>query len=371
MGVISASVALRRGEFELDARFESAAPSLALFGLSGAGKTTFLDLVAGLLRADRGTITVAGRTLVDTAAGINLPPRERRVGYVRQFPDLFPAMTVGENIAFGRRRPGPDSPAQDPGLEDTFAVSALLSQYPRELSAGETRRVQMARAVASAPKILLLDEPFANLDAAARREILPILSTLPRRFGVPTVLVTHEVDEVFAFADEVVLFERGAVVAQGEPAATLSRPGAWPVARISGVENFLRVRIGARDALEGGTIVDWEGELLHCPSISGDAGSEATLALFAEDVIIGRGPVADLSARNILRMRVEEVVDSGDTLLVSLSREGRSLRSRITRGARTALSIEPGVEVSAIFKSSALRPVADGADRADASDFPG
>jgi molybdate transport system ATP-binding protein len=339
--------------------FETSARRLALFGASGAGKTTILDAIAGLVRPDSGRIGVSGRVLLDTGSRIDLPSRDRAVGYVRQLPDLFPAMTVAGNVAFARERRGTGAtPGGDPAR--ALGIEHLLGRRPGELSAGETRRVQIARTLASRPALLLLDEPFSNLDAPARREILPLLAALPDAFEVPAILVTHDVGEVFAFAEEVIVLEAGRVVGRGEPLATLSRPGAWPVARVSGVENFLPASIVGADVREGGTLAYWDGALLHCPKLGGAAGDRVTLALFAEDVLIARGPVEGLSARNTLPMRVDSIVEEGDSILVTLADGARRLRSRITRGARSSLAIEPGADVTVVFKSSALRPIGSG-----------
>lgn len=358
--MISASIVLARAEFRLDAELESGASRLAVFGASGAGKTTLLDAIAGLVRPASGRIDVGGRVLFDSVRGIDLPPRDRGVGYVRQTPDLFPTMSVAGNVTFarGRRRsPGPAAATDE--VERALGVAPLARRRPADLSGGETRRVQIARALASRPNLLLLDEPFANLDAAARREILPLLAEIPGRFGVPAILVTHDAEEVFAFAEEVVILERGRIAARGEPHATLSRPGVWPVARLSGVENFLAGRLVSADAREGESVVSWEGVDIHCPVIAAPAGSTVTLALFAEDVLLARGEAGRLSARNVLAMRVESVADDGSTLLVTLADGPRRLRSRITRRARAALDVAPGAEVAAVFKSSSVRPIAE------------
>ena len=354
--MISVSLELTRGEFRLDVAFDTDARRVALFGASGAGKTTILDAIAGLAHPDAGRLAIDGRVLLDALAGIDLPPRDRGIGYVRQLPDLFPAMTVGQNLAFAReRRGGHATPGGDPTR--AFGIEHLLGRRPGELSAGETRRVQIARTLASRPALLLLDEPFSNLDGPARREILPVLATLPDAFAIPAVLVTHDVGEVFAFAEEVIVLEAGRVVGRGEPLATLSRPGSWPVARVAGVENFLSARIVGEDEREGGTLAFWGGALLHCPALAGSAGDRVTLALFAEDVLIARGPIEGLSARNAIPMRVDSIAEAGDSILVTLADGASRLRSRITRGARSGLAIEPGADVTAVFKSSALRPV--------------
>jgi len=171
------------------------------------------------------------------------------------------------------------------------------------------------------------------------------------------VLVTHDVEEVFAFADEVIVVEGGRVVARGQPLETLSRPGTWPVARISGVENFLAGTL-REPAPGGGTLVEWEGTALRAPAIRGEPGDPVTLALFAEDVLVASGPVGGLSARNALPMRVETIEEAGDAVLLTLVDGPRSLRSRITRDAISALAIVPGSEITAVFKSAALRALA-------------
>ncbi|HET9794169.1 MAG TPA: ATP-binding cassette domain-containing protein [Thermoanaerobaculia bacterium] len=352
MAVISVSARIRRGALDADFRIDSDAAALAIFGESGAGKTTLLDAVAGLVRPAEGRIRIGGSVLFDSTAGIDLPPRRRRVGYVRQAPDLFPAMTVAENIAFALSCAA--DRALRRGVPPVPGIERLENRRPHELSGGETRRVQIARALAAGPDILLLDEPFANLDAPARREILPLLGSLPRLAGVPAVLVTHDVEEVFAFAGEVAVVENGRVIARGEPIETLSRPGAWPVARISGVENFLPGTVRG-DAPGGGTQVVWEGAVLRTPKVAGRPGDVLTLALFAEDVLVARGPVDGISARNVLPMRVESIEEAGDAVLLTLADGPRRLRSRITRDAVAALAIVPGAEVTAVFKSAALR----------------
>lgn len=355
MGVISLAARIRRGAFAGDFRIESDAPALAIFGASGAGKTTLLDAVAGLVRPEEGRIRIGGSVLFDSSAGIDLPARRRRVGYVRQSPDLFPAMTVSENVAFAYSCGAGEGVSR--GLPAALGIEHLNDRLPHELSGGEARRVQIARTLAAGPEILLLDEPFANLDAPARREIMPLVADLPRLAGVPSVLVTHDVEEVFAFADEVIVVESGRVAAQGQPLETLSRPGTWAVARISGVENFLAGTV-REPAPGGGTLVAWEGTVLRAPTIAGKAGDSVTLALFAEDVLVARGPVDGLSARNALPMRVEAIEEAGDAVLLALADGPRRLRSRVTRDALSALAIVPGAEVTAVFKSAALRALA-------------
>jgi molybdate transport system ATP-binding protein len=352
MGVIFEDVAVSRGEFTLEASFASDARWLALFGRSGSGKTTLLDALAGLVAPSRGRIEAGGRLLFDARRDVSLPPRRRAVGYVRQTSDLFPKMTVEENVRFGEPRAGRPSAEE---LLAAFGLEKLRRRLPGQLSGGEARRVQIARAAASGPAILLLDEPLANLDEASRREIVAVFSAMKERFSVPAILVSHRFDEVLAFADEVVVLEEGRVRARGEPFATLSRPAAWPVAKIAGIENVLRCVVGRPEDGEGGTQVEWQGLSWHAPRLAGSPGDPVSLGLFAEDVILARGLSGRVSARNRFEARVERVSESGGEALVELAAGGGRLVARVTRGALTELEIIPGAEVTVLVKSAALR----------------
>lgn len=216
--MIRAEVRVTRGEFLLEAALETHCRAIAIFGRSGAGKTTLLDAIAGLRRPQRGRIEIGSCPVFDSTSGLDMPARHRRIGYVRQENDLFPKMTVARQIEFARRSRGAGDPAE---AIEAFGVRELLRRYPRQLSGGEARRVQMARAVASAPDLLLLDEPLANLDDRSREEILPFLQSLPRRFSAPAILISHRAQEVRLFAEEVWLLQEGRIAGHGTPTSLL------------------------------------------------------------------------------------------------------------------------------------------------------
>ncbi len=201
-------------DLDLDVGFRSDARTLALFGNSGAGKTSVLNAIAGLLVPQAARIAIDGELLLDTAAGICVPVARRRIGYVFQDGRLFPHLSVRRNLLYGARA---QPPRHAPGFDtivELLELGALLERHPRSLSGGERQRVAVGRALLADPRALLLDEPLTGLHAEARAQVLDYLRRLKRELRVFTVLVTHHADEVGALADEVVRLSAGRIVRQ-------------------------------------------------------------------------------------------------------------------------------------------------------------
>jgi molybdate transport system ATP-binding protein len=204
------------GEFSLQATFASEGRVTGLFGASGAGKTSLISIIAGLLQPDRGTIAVDGETLDDTAAKLHLPPHRRRIGYVFQDARLFPHLDVRGNLDYGRRMNRlADDPAQRERVTDLLDIGRLLGRRPGRLSGGERQRVALGRALLAQPRLLLLDEPLGSLDEERKVEILPYLVRLRDEAGVPMVYVSHDAGEMRQLATQVVMLKRGRVIAFG------------------------------------------------------------------------------------------------------------------------------------------------------------
>ena len=212
---MSVEVSVRRvlGNFEIDAEFGAEAGITALFGRSGAGKTSIIDMVAGLLRPDSGRVAIGGRVLYDAARGIDVPVHRRRIGYVFHQPRLFPHLSVRGNLLYGRRfaRPGPTKTNVD-AVVDLLGITHLLGRRPGALSGGEKQRIAIGRALLTQPQALIMDEPMASLDAARRGEILPYLERLRDEARLPVLYVSHSVEEVTRLADTLVLVSDGRVV---------------------------------------------------------------------------------------------------------------------------------------------------------------
>ena len=193
--------------------FDAGAGLTAVVGPSGAGKTTLLHLIAGLARPDAGRIALGDDVLVDTARGVFVAPDRRRIGYVTQDSRLFPHLTVRQNLAYGQWfTPPPVRRLTLPGVIAMLDLDGLLARRPARLSGGERQRVALGRALMTSPRLLLLDEPLAAVDVARRQEILPYLDRLRTELALPTLYVTHAIEEVTARAETVVTLDEGRVV---------------------------------------------------------------------------------------------------------------------------------------------------------------
>jgi len=214
--MLRVDVTKQLGEFSLQAAFESEGRVTGLFGASGSGKTSLVNMIAGLLRPDRGTIVVDGETLDDSASGLHVPSWKRRIGYVFQDARLFPHLDVRQNLDYGRRMNAlADDPGQKKRVTDLLDIGPLLDRRPGKLSGGERQRVALGRALLAKPRLLLLDEPLGALDEGRRAEILPYLVRLRDEARVPMVYVSHDAAEMRQLATQIVLLQRGRVSSFG------------------------------------------------------------------------------------------------------------------------------------------------------------
>jgi len=214
--MLSVDVVKQLGAFRIEASFTSNGLVTGLFGNSGAGKTSIINMIAGLTVPDRGHISLDNDVLDDSASGVHIPPHRRRIGYVFQDARLFPHLSVRQNLDYGRRMNGL---AQDAGAEkhtvDLLDIGHLLDRRPAQLSGGERQRVALGRALLAKPRLLLLDEPLGSLDEERKAEILPYLIRLRDEASVPMVFVSHDAAEMRRLATNVVMLKRGKVIAFG------------------------------------------------------------------------------------------------------------------------------------------------------------
>ena len=216
----------QRGAFLLDAKFELPTPGVvALFGRSGCGKTTLVNVIAGLLTADLGRVALDDTVLLDTDRGVNVPPEKRRIGYVFQDARLFPHLRVEANLRYALKRAAVAPFVGVDRVVELLDLEPLMSRRTHELSGGERQRVAIGRALLSQPSLLLLDEPLASLDASRREEVLPYLETLRDQLSIPMVYVSHDFDEVLRLATHLVLMESGKTIAQGNLSEMSLNPG--------------------------------------------------------------------------------------------------------------------------------------------------
>jgi molybdate transport system ATP-binding protein len=351
--MIAVSLSHRFQGFTLDATFTAPSGLTAVFGRSGAGKTTVVNAVAGLLRPDRGRVTVAGAVLLDTGAGVNLPSWQRRIGYVFQDARLFPHMTVRRNLTYGARlAPEPPEPGAFARAVDLLGIGHLLERRPAALSGGEKGRVALGRALLSRPRLLLLDEPLAALDPERKADLLPWIERLRDEAGVPILYVTHSVAEIARLATTVVILDAGRVVRAGPVAEVLSDPDAATGLGLRDAGSLLLATVERHEA-DGLTRLATSAGALWLPQVAAAPGQSLRVRISAQEVILSRVRPDGLSALNILAGTVRQVRHGdGPGALVQLELAGGALLlARITRRSAEALALAPGSACHAIIKS--------------------
>jgi molybdate transport system ATP-binding protein len=357
--MLKVRVVKKRNGFTLDAAFEAPTPGvLALFGRSGCGKTTTINVMSGLLKADEARVEVDGHVLVDTAAGIFVPPEQRRIGYVFQDGRLFPHMSVLRNLRYGleRTRTSQHTIGIDP-IVGLLGLEELLQRQPHQLSGGERQRVALGRALLSQPGMLLLDEPLAALDAARREEVLPYLERLRDNLSIPMVYVSHQFDEVLQLATHVVLMDAGRIVAQGSPSEVSLVP---PLRAIVGPDLVGAVLDGVVAGVDPscGMAELRVGVGFLSVSISDvRAGEHVRVQLLARDIILAVEEPRGMSVRNQLRGVVIDIAeDEEDARLVTVDvGGGANVLSRVTRMAVEALGLRAGMGIWVLVKAMSTR----------------
>ena len=357
--MIEATLRLPRGAFTLDVALSLPARGVsALFGPSGCGKTTLLRCLAGLERAPGGRVVVDGEVWQDDAAGVFVPTHRRAVGVVFQEASLFDHLAVRANVEFGWKRLAPSE--RRVSMAEAIAwtgIESLLGRSTAGLSGGERQRVAIARALAVSPRVLLMDEPLAALDAARKAEILPAIERLNELSGITIVYVSHAIAEVARLADHVVLMEAGKAVASGAVAELLSRLDLpLPPGEDAGV--VLLGEVGALDAPWHMARLDVPGASFWTRDPSLPIGHRIRLRVLARDVSLSLVAQPDSSIVNQIPATVEALADDAhpSQVLVRLrTREGASaLLARVTRRSAQALALAPGLAVWAMVKSVAL-----------------
>jgi len=341
--------------FELRVAFEAPGGVTALFGQSGAGKTTVINAIAGLLRPQAGRIALSGETLFDANARINLPVHRRRLGYVFQDGRLFPHLSVRQNLTYGQRFAprGSSGPALEE-VADLLGLSSLLDRRPGALSGGEKQRVACGRALLSRPRMLLMDEPLAALDAARKEEILPYLERLRDQSGLPILYVSHSVAEVARLATTVVVLEAGRVARAGPAEQVLSDPAMVRQLGLREAGAVLPAEI-ARHHADGLTELAVSGGTLFLPRMDQPEGTRTRVRILAHDVMLATEPPRNISALNILRGEIVALREGGGPGVMAQVQCGSDrLLARVTRRSADALGLGTGKQVYAVIKTVSI-----------------
>jgi len=337
------------GPIRLDVALDVAAGRcLALAGPSGAGKTSVLRIVAGLLRPEHGRVACGDDVWLDTAGGTAVAPEARRCGYVFQDYALFGHLTAAQNVGYGLPRRERAARARE--LLEAFGIAHLAGTRPRTLSGGERQRIALARALAPRPRALLLDEPLSALDARTRASATRELGRVLRDAGVPAILVTHDFAEAALLGDEVGVVDEGRVVQRGTAAELAAAPASAFVADFTGAVVLTGT---ARPAADGLTRVELDGG----GSVTSTAAGEGAVAVSLYPWEIALAPAAAApsgSAQNHLQVEVLSATEVGNRVRVGLAAP-QPLTAEITAAAARELALAPGATLTATFKASATR----------------
>ncbi len=357
MGLLLKNISLPLAQFTLEVEVEMHRHVTAIFGPSGAGKTSLLDLIAGLRAARSAFIQLDGTVLTDSAKHFSVPPHQRGIGYVPQDLALFPHLSVLRNLLYGQKSGGANDPAfRFEHVAEVLEIQPLVARGVTELSGGEKQRVALARALLASPRLLLLDEPLASLDAPLKAKIIPYLARVRDEFRIPMLCVTHDRFEALALADEIVVLQDGKVRQTGPVSEVFTRPANAEVARLVAVETLQPGTImGVNDGLATVSV-----NRIILTALAPAAGSrEVFVCIRGEDVVLQRDPTVTSSVRNRLSARVVALSPEGALVRVELD-AGFPLFALVTRAACTELALREGETITALIKAPGIHLVPRG-----------
>ncbi len=350
------NITKRLGTFTLDVGFTAPNGVTAVFGRSGAGKTTLINVVAGLSAPDSGHIALNDTPLFDAAQRINLPAHKRRMGYVFQDARLFPHMDVTQNLRFGLRHApaGSTGPSLDE-VADLLGLTDLMKRRPTDLSGGEKQRVALGRALLSRPKMLLMDEPLAALDGQRKDNILPYLERLKSgAAGLPILYVSHALDEIARLADQLVILSKGKIAASGSIFDVLADPTIVPLVGVRQAGAVLQATV-MEHGDDGISTLKTNAGTLELPGVAAPVGTLVRLHVLAQDVILSRTRPTGLSSVNILHVTVKSIrTGDGPGAAISLDAAGDQLLARVTARAVQDLDLSQGVTCFAVIKATSI-----------------
>lgn len=338
------------GELTLSADLQIPSSGVtALFGLSGSGKSSLINLVSGLYTPDQGYIRLNDRTLVDVARKINLPPEQRHLGYVFQDARLFPHYTVKGNLGYGMKKV---SKASYQEIVELLGIEHLLKRYPLTLSGGEKQRVAIGRALLTQPEMLLMDEPLAALDLPRKQELLDYLDRLAKEIHIPILYVSHSLDELLRLAKRVILMQQGSVVAFDELENIWQSQHFLPWKGQQQQSAVFNLPIAMHHPLYHMTGLNFAGQALWIHEIPQKAvGETVRVCIYSSDVSLILQPAQGSSIRNVLACQISAIQTADQQVEVRLNAEGLVFSALISHWALAELDLKVGMTVYAQVKS--------------------
>ncbi|MDJ0765358.1 MAG: molybdenum ABC transporter ATP-binding protein [Myxococcota bacterium] len=356
--MLDVTIEKRLGSFAVQATFVTAGAGVtALFGHSGAGKSSVIDMIAGLKRPDSGRILVGDCCVFDSAQRIDIPPEKRRFGYVFQEDRLFHHLTVQANLTYGMKRtPQKQRYIRFDAVVNLLGIRHLLHRRPATLSGGEKQRVAIGRALLTSPRLLLMDEPLASLDAARKAELLPYIGRFPNELKVPVLYVTHSVDEILNLADTLVFIEKGSTLAVGDVADITARPDFQKLAGRTEAGVVLATTVASHNDTQGITRLRFDGGEFCISRTNVPIGNPVRIRIHPRNVGIALDPIAGTSIQNVFPANVTDITDTniGAPVDVWMTVGSQPLIATVTPKAALELDLKPGKAVYAMIKSVSI-----------------
>jgi molybdate transport system ATP-binding protein len=329
-----------------------------LFGSSGAGKTSILRAIAGIIAPDQGHIMAGNTIYFDSATGTCLPMQKRNIGYVFQQHALFPHLTAEQNALYGARNHPPRSAKERVReLFTMLGVEKTANRFPHELSGGEQQRVALARALATDPAIMLLDEPLSAVDVATRTRLMEEIAAIQQKTCIPFLYVTHNHTEALRLGKTMIVIDEGKVVQEGAPMEIFNAPRTSAIARVVGAENIFAGKILHHHPDDGMTAIEVGACLLETPYNGMEIGSKITVGIRSEDILISRECITQTSARNVFKGEVKNIFCDIDRAELQVFC-GIDFKVSVTPATVRILNLEIGSPIYLLIKARSIHLLA-------------
>ncbi len=353
--MLSMDIQLQRGHFDLTANFALDQPVTGLFGSSGSGKTTLLHIIAGLANPDQGWLKLDERSLFDSRQNINIAPNKREIGLVFQDSQLFPHMTVTQNLKYGYKRTQRNQRRFEINeIVDLLEIGHLLKKRPKQLSGGEKQRVGLGRALLASPRFLLLDEPMASLDQGLKQQILPFLKRVKNELDLPMVYISHSMEEILHLTDHLIVINKGKILGAGHFYDVINQDDIQGVAHSLGLENIIIAEIKGHDLESGHTIAELNGAHILLPlNTDYQTGDQCYVSVRSNEIAIAKHAIEHISIQNQLKGRILSIQPQTSHITVYID-IGASIAVDVSLKAYEQLALQPGQEIYCLIKSQSF-----------------
>jgi len=361
MSILKADIALERPGFILEVNCEIEAQITGIFGPSGAGKTTFLQAMAGLQTPDSGSITIADRLVFNKSQKLNLPPEQRNIGFVFQEGRLFPHLNVLHNLKYGFKSKSDIEYFWE--VIELLKITDILNKKVTQISGGQAQRVAIGRALLSKPDILVLDEPFSALDKGLRQHIISLLKPLLATFKLPVLIISHDLSDLLMLSDSLLVIDGGKCYGHGNYYDLISRSEAVEILNDSGLVNTIELEIKSVDAEGGLMILAHENRKLFAESRLTESrfidDNKVSIVLRPEDITLAAHRIEDISIQNQLEGKIEKLITSHNRVLCLID-HGFKLIAEVSLATKHKMKLEEGKTIWSLFKAAAIKLNASG-----------